>query len=213
MKLTRKGCIVLETIVFAIGIVAVVIALMTRRYTIGGIVGLASFIFYFSLVENGSWITLFLFSFGVLLIIMEVFIPDYGVMGVIGIIMLVAGTTIMNASVSEAIVDITVGLLIGISTFLALFKLGYRLPFTKQFVLENTLNSERGYNSAAENYQYYLNQTGITATPLRPTGKATFENGQTLDVVSDNDIINANESIRVVAISGNKLTVRRTEDG
>lgn len=205
----RKGCINLETIVFAVGIAAIVVGLMLERYTIGGLVAIASFVTYFSLVENGSWVTLFLFSFGFLLIMMEIFVPDYGVMGTIGAGLIIWGTAMMNLSIGEAVLDITVGLLLGLATFLVLFKMGYRIPFSSKWILENKLNAERGFNSSMQRHAEYLDKTAKTLTPLRPTGKAKFADGQVLEVVSDFEIIDAGEIVKVIKVTGNIIIVRR----
>lgn len=199
----------METIVFAIGIAAIIIGLMLRRFVIGGIIAIASFVLYFSLVENGSWLTLFLFAFGVLLLIMEIFVPNYGVMGAIGIILLIAGTTMMNLNIGEAILDITVGILIGLTSFLVLFKMGYRLPFANKWILANELNAQRGFSSNAQNYDRYLNQTAQTTTPLRLTGKAQFEDGQVLEVISEHEVIESGETVKVLKVTGSKIIVRR----
>lgn len=199
----------METIVFAVGVAAIIIGLMLRRFALGGIVAVASFVLYFSMVENGSWLTLFLFAFGVLLLIMEIFVPNYGVMGVIGVLLLIAGITLMNLNIGDAVLDITVGVLIGLASFLTLFKMGYRLPFANKWILANELNAKRGFSSSAQDYAQYLHQTAQTTTPLRPTGKARFADGQVLEVISEHEVINADETVKVIKVTGSKIVVRR----
>lgn len=199
----------METIVFAVGIAAIVAGLMLQRYTIGGLVAIASFIVYFSLVENGSWLTLFMFSFGFLLIMMEIFIPDYGLMGIVGSLLIIWGTVMMNLSITEAVIDVTVGLMIGLAAFLVLFKMGYRLPFANKWILDNKLDADRGFNSSVRQHGDYLDKTAKTITPLRPIGKAEFADGQVLEVVSDFEVIDAGEFVKVIKVTGNNIVVRR----
>ena len=68
----------METVLFSIGILAIIAGMMTRHYMLGGIVGAGSFLLYFGLYDNGSWLSLMLFALGTVLIISEVFLPTYG---------------------------------------------------------------------------------------------------------------------------------------
>jgi membrane-bound serine protease (ClpP class) len=203
----------LETVIFSIGILAIIAGLMTRHYMIGGIVSVAAFLGYFSLSETGSWLSLFMFAVGTILVIAEIFLPTYGILGVLGILFGAGGMVGQNGSFAASLIDIVIGALVGIVTFYVLVKLGYRMPFNEKIVLHSALNKERGFQSQTMNMQVYMGQSAVTITPLRPTGKATFPDGQILEVVSDNEIISAEESVTVVAIRNNQLFVRRSKHG
>jgi membrane-bound serine protease (ClpP class) len=53
-----------------------------------------------------------------------------------------------------------------------------------------------------------LNATGEALSQLRPSGKANF-NGQQLDVVTEGDLIERGEKIKVVQVEGTRIVVRR----
>lgn len=53
-----------------------------------------------------------------------------------------------------------------------------------------------------------LNATGEALSQLRPSGKANL-NGQQLDVVTEGDLIERGEKIKVVQVEGTRIVVRR----
>lgn len=199
----------METVLFSIGILAIIAGMMTRHYMLGGIVVAGSFLLYFGLYDNGSWLSLMLFALGTVLIISEVFLPTYGILGVVGLLIGAWGLMGQTADIGDAVVDLTIGVVVGIVAFYILVKLGYRIPFNDQIVLNTSLNRERGYQSQSVSVADYVSQEAVTLTPLRPTGKATFSDGNILEVMSDNEVIGSDEQVVVVRIRNNQLLVRR----
>lgn len=199
----------METVLFSIGILAIIAGMMTRHYMLGGIVVAGSFLLYFGLYDNGSWLSLMLFALGTVLIISEVFLPTYGILGVVGLLIGAWGLMGQTADIGDAVVDLTIGVVVGIVAFYILVKLGYSIPFNDQIVLNTSLNRERGYQSQSVSVADYVSQEAMTLTPLRPTGKATFSDGNILEVMSDNEVIGSDERVVVVRIRNNQLLVRR----
>ncbi|MFV8785297.1 NfeD family protein [Aerococcus urinaeequi] len=199
----------METVLFSIGILAIIAGMMTRHYMLGGIVVAGSFLLYFGLYDNGSWLSLMLFALGTVLIISEVFLPTYGILGVVGLLIGAWGLMGQTADIGDAVVDLTIGVVVGIVAFYILVKLGYSIPFNDQIVLNTSLNRERGYQSQSVSVADYVSQEAMTLTPLRPTGKATFSDGNILEVMSDNEVIGSDEQVVVVRIRNNQLLVRR----
>ena len=54
-----------------------------------------------------------------------------------------------------------------------------------------------------------INQTGMAYTDLRPSGKATIGD-QRLNVVTEGSFIEKDNSIKVIAVEGNRVVVRKT---
>ena len=53
-----------------------------------------------------------------------------------------------------------------------------------------------------------INQTGTTYTDLRPSGKATIGD-QRLNVVTEGSFIEKDNSVKVIAVEGNRVVVRK----
>ena len=54
-----------------------------------------------------------------------------------------------------------------------------------------------------------INQTGMAYTDLRPSGKATIGD-QRLNVVTEGSFIEKDNSVKVIAVEGNRVVVRKT---
>ena len=54
-----------------------------------------------------------------------------------------------------------------------------------------------------------INQTGMAYTDLRPSGKATIGDHQ-LNVVTEGSFIEKDNSVKVIAVEGNRVVVRKT---
>lgn len=196
----------LETIFLIVGFVSLVLLLFTNRLVIFGLLSIISFFGYFMVVDSGTWLTFLLFLFGILLLIAEVFIPDFGLIGIIGALLLGFGYFSNRADLWGSVMDLSLALIIAVITAYVLLKKGYRFLPGKNLVLGSALKSNRGY-STGKNYQEYLYEKGTALTTLRPSGKVEI-NGRTLDVVSDGKIIQEGSSVEVVHVEGIKIIVR-----
>ncbi|MBM6614456.1 hydrolase [Desemzia sp. RIT804] len=197
----------LNIALLSIGFLGLVIAAVTPRSTLGGAVSLLSFAAYFFMNENDEWYTIIIFILGISLLIFEVFIPDFGIAGIIGVLLIFFGLYQTVGDLGQAIRDLSIAVLLSISLIIVLAKKGYSFDNFSKLVLKNDLTSERGFSSSID-HSSLLGQTGKTLTALRPTGKAVFEE-ITLDVLSQNERIEENVLVEVVKVEGSKIIVRR----
>jgi membrane-bound serine protease (ClpP class) len=79
------------------------------------------------------------------------------------------------------------------------------LPQGARVIAETTLAD--AHSPALERARLSVGQAGHTKTPLRPSGKAVF-GGETLEVVSRGEFIEADRPVAVAHIEGNKVVVR-----
>ncbi len=82
------------------------------------------------------------------------------------------------------------------------------LPAGARVIAETTLAG--AHTVVPETARLSVGLTGRTKTPLRPSGKAVF-NGDTVEVVSRGEFIEADKPIAVARIDGNKVVVRPLE--
>ncbi len=164
-----------------------------------------------------SW-ELVLFIVGVILLLIEIFvIPGFGIAGITGtsliILSLLAGL-IGNVGlqfpdlryIAEAIWTLILTLLL----FGALvYSLSRYLPSSTRFnrlVLQPSLHRESGYVASTSRSEL-LGKEGVTLTPLRPSGIATFEH-ERVNVVTAGEYIPPNTRVRVTRVQGNRIEVR-----
>ncbi len=144
---------------------------------------------------------------GFALLILEIYLPGFGLPGISGTIMMIVGIVL----VAETFLQGLLITLIVVVLLCVAFSIVMRTASKGKF-----LNSKLVLNSVATKHKdenpldFYLNQEGVAATPLNPVGSGDFA-GVKLNVLSDGEFIEAGEKIRVVKIQGKKLLVRRIQ--
>jgi membrane-bound serine protease (ClpP class) len=155
---------------------------------------------------NDLFLILFLVA-GVFLIAIEIMlVPGFTYFGLSGIISLVIAIILafLNYSTSVALGIMSVSIFVVIAFFIWFFKKG----INRGFALKGSEKAEDGYLSYQENYQQFINKSGIAHSPLRPAGIVIID-GTKLSAVSQGDYIDAGEAILVLKVEGTKLIVRK----
>lgn len=165
-----------------------------------------------------------IFVAGLILIAVEIFaIPGFGIAGVAGITLMVAGLTLsmvenidpgtFNYDMRKVVkaffivvisfaVSIILSIIITKQLFNTNFSLGTKLALVK------TQQVDEGYTSADESYKEMLNKSGIAKTILRPSGKVMID-GDMYDATALTGFIESGEEIEVVNYHTGQLFVRR----
>jgi membrane-bound serine protease (ClpP class) len=191
------------------------------------IVAITGAVFYFmplyieGLAEHWE---ILVFIAGLILIAVELFvIPGFGVAGISGIILVIAGLTLslignvgfdfepVNADTavkSLFTVIISTVLSLSISIYLGL-KLLHTSLF-RRFVLESTQEKEKGFIGTSISEFSLLGKTGTAKTMLRPAGKVEIE-GEIYDATAETGFIDKGEKIKVVRYETAQLFVRKSE--
>lgn len=152
-------------------------------------------------------ISIVLFVVGIVLLVIEMLNPGFGLAGGVGILLLfidvlITANTFMQGLIMLAVLVSLIVILLSISIYLA--SKGY-LP--KKLVLSDSTSSESGF-SATEDMQYLIGKSGTTVTTLRPSGNVDFD-GVKLDVVSQGEYIDKRVEVEVIEVEGNRIVVRR----
>ena len=149
------------------------------------------------------------FFAGIGFLILEVFMPGFGMPGITGCVIEVIALVLTwfahgpLATLGLLLIVLAV-LAIAISTSLRSLSKG-KLGKSK-LVLNETESNEAGYR-AAEDMQVFVGREGTASTVLRPTGIADFD-GVRLNVSSEGDYITAGTRIRIISVEGQKILVR-----
>jgi membrane-bound serine protease (ClpP class) len=141
---------------------------------------------------------------GFICLVLEVFIPTGGVLGLLSL-----GSTIFGIyglfHQGQTLLAV-----LSIAFFLASFWGGFRfmvrrLKFPVALTPDTTTSVDRRIADL-------VGRQGLTLTPLRPAGMALID-GRKVDVVTPGDFVEKNVQIRVVDNSGNRVVVRQVETG
>ena len=147
---------------------------------------------------------------GMILIIVEVFLPGFGLPGISGVVLQVITVTLTwinhgpMAALGMTLIVLSVD---AIAISLALHSATKGKLSKSKIILRDTENNAAGYRSNKD-MEIFLGKEGVTTTVLRPTGMAEFD-GVRLNVVSEGDFIENGTKIRVTQIEGSRIVVKK----
>lgn len=159
-----------------------------------------------------------LFIIGILLIAAELFIiPGFGVAGISGIILIIAGLTmsllnntdfnfdgVSGKEIGEATLTVLVGLGGGFVLMIWLSnKIGQKGLFRKI-----ALNTDLEESTSSPNLTSLIGKEGIAATVLRPSGKVTIDN-ELYDAVSGSGFIEKDTKVIIVHFENAQVYVEK----
>lgn len=146
---------------------------------------------------------------GLLLLVIEMFTPGFGIPGLSGIISLLASVVIFwrsaGALAGLGLLFIIVALIIIVlATALKSASTG-RLS-RSSIILKETERPEDGYLASSDLGVHYVGKKGSTSTMLRPSGIADID-GVRLNVISEGSYIQKGAEIIVDRVEGNRIVV------
>lgn len=210
---------VVSSLLISMGMLGIMVELRTPGFGIAGGVGIGSLALFFWghwLVQLAGWEELLLASIGLVLLALEIFIiPGFGLAGTLGIAALLGGLALSmvgagdTAAVIVSVVwRVVMSLVAALLAGLVLLRFLPRLPLARRMILQTDLGSGPAHGSAPEADQHWLDKQGRALSVLRPAGIAIID-GARVDVVSDGEMIDADDRIQVMRVDGNRVVVRR----
>jgi len=146
---------------------------------------------------------LILLVLGFALVLIEMYVPGFGVPGVRGSLSLIAGTALFAKSAAEALV-LTIVI---VAVLCIALSLSIRSATRGRLARSRLILHEVSVPTVGEkDLTYFVGRTGESRTPLRPAGIAEFD-GVRLNVVSDGEWIESGKSLRVERVEGNRIVV------
>ena len=202
-----------------LGFLGILFELKIPGWGISGTLGLLFLALFFwghYLVGLAGWTELIILSLGILLLFLEIFIiPGFGIAGISGIILILAGIFLSlvkhplsapKAQLIQAFYTLSFAIIITFVGIILSWKFLPRTGLWKRLVLSSAETKKEGFQSATSQ-KSYLGKTGQSLTPLRPTGRAVIEQ-KTLDVITEGEFIDKNKAVKVIKVEGNKVIVK-----
>lgn len=155
---------------------------------------------------SGSWVEVLLFLAGIGLLILEVFIPGFGVFGIAGILSILTSFYFVMGANGPALNWLALSIVVALACFALVIKYLPSNPAWNLFVLKEKQENKAGYTGMPD-LSEYIGKTGVAVTTLRPAGIALIDEIRT-DVVTFGEYIDAGSTIVVVKVEGNKVFVR-----
>ena len=145
---------------------------------------------------------------GLVLAIAEMYIPGFGLPGILGGICLVVGIALFGDNPLEAlVVTIIVVTVLCIALSLSIHSLSKGRLAKSKLVLNDTVHDAE---LSEQDLSYFVGHEGMAKTVLRPAGMGEFD-GVKLNVVSDGAFIQNGAAIRIIRVEGNRIVVDSVE--
>lgn len=155
-----------------------------------------------------TW-ALILVALGVAVIIVELFVPSAGLLGIVAAILLISGivSAFLYSIEAGALLLLLLVLLLPV-LFVALIKVWPSTPIGKRILLgrmreEEVVLKGEHYDGLKE----LIGLTGVAKTKMLPSGVIEV-NGRTYDAVSDGFAIDPGQPLKVTAVRTNRLFVQ-----
>ncbi|NLV59536.1 MAG: hypothetical protein GXY67_12325 [Clostridiales bacterium] len=153
------------------------------------------------------------FLVGIGLLIVEVFMPGFGLAGISGIVLEIISVVLVYSNYGGlAALGMTIVILavIGITVSIALRSATRGRLSKSGLILKDRETAEEGY-TASSDLEVFLGKEGMASTTLRPTGMAEFD-GVKLNVVADGEFIPKDTPVRVDRVEGSRIVVRKVTE-
>ncbi len=146
-----------------------------------------------------------LLSLGYVLLLLELFVPG-GILGVLGVLCIGYGCTLafgLGTSWGLGAMGLSLTVTgIGLAVFL-------RSRAARRLVLEGP--TDGGWQAPDAGLRELLGASGTTLSPLRPAGLVDIA-GERVDVVADDEFLDAGVRVRVCEVEGNRVVVEPVAD-
>jgi membrane-bound serine protease (ClpP class) len=199
-------------ILLIIGLLGLTVELLIPGHLFPGLVGAASLGLYFfghMVAGFAGWESVILFVVGLILMIAEIFVTGFGIIGGLGVLALGAGVVMAAYDTTYGLKAMLLAIIIAVIAGIVIFKYFGHLGMWNRLILSDRQEKAAGY-VPTRNYRHMMYQIGRTITPLRPSGTAVFH-GQRFDVVSEGAFIPVDTEVQIVLVEGTRIVVRETD--
>ncbi len=209
---------IVSSLLIIIGLVGIFAEIKMGVWGLPGTIAVIALALFFGsgyILDLASALDIVMFVVGVILLLVEIFvIPGFGIVGILGIILMVAGLFLSLLSdfeltdfsfISNAIIQLA-AVFVGTGVFV--FILSKYLPKSSVFnrlILHENISSTSGYASKPS-LEHLVGTSGTSLTDLRPAGAAII-NGERIDVVTEGEYINHDSEVTVKSVVGSKVVV------
>ncbi|MDG2384413.1 MAG: NfeD family protein [Pirellulaceae bacterium] len=216
-------------ILLFIGAFALMAEISSPGLGLGGFLSILCFMLYFwanYLNGTAEILEVMLFLAGISFVIIEIFvIPGFGVFGlgggflVISSLVLASQTFVLPSNsyqynrFSSSLMMVAMAVFGLIVSGFVLSKYLHRAPILSRMMLlppDQEARVELARRESLVDYNHLMDEVGLTRTQLTPSGKAVF-GSEVMDVISDGQVIQKGEPIRVIEVSGSRIVVEPVE--
>ena len=159
------------------------------------------------LIENSPMVLCLLLGMG--LIVVEIFLPGFGLPGISGVVLICAGTVLASMHFGTLT---AVGILLVIIAVLAVLVSWVLRSAAKGDMnrSELFLHDREQLHQQADDMQVPVGRQGRTTSLLRPAGTADFH-GVRHNVVTEGGFLEGGQMVEIIRVEGKRIVVRPLE--
>jgi membrane-bound serine protease (ClpP class) len=199
-----------KSLLLSVIFLAVFTEIKTAGMGVAAFVGLVAALLFFGsqwLTGVAGWLEVILFLSGILLILIELFVPGFGFWGISGAGCILVSIFLTLGGNGGAFTILSISLVIAIFAFMMILKFLPSSRLWAKLILNDSESKQAGFSSASD-YSNFVGKEGIVLTLLRPAGIVDID-GVQLDVVSEGQYIEPGKRVKVVSITGSRIVVKR----
>ena len=206
------GMPLLQVLLITIIFLSVLVEIKTGGMGAGILLGIvAAGVFFGSQYVKGlvSVFHIAVFLGGVLCIVVEMLMPTVGLLADAGVAAMLYSMVLAMGGNISAVYAMLAAFVLAALIFALIVK---KLPSSrlwKKIVLSDASTTDRGYVSTRTQAEL-IGRTGVVLTELRPSGTVQLD-GVPVDVVSEGAFLPKGTVVRVTAVQGSRVVVRRVE--
>jgi membrane-bound serine protease (ClpP class) len=209
-----------------IGWFALMFELMSPGVGVPGFLASVCFLlFFWSSILHGTagWLEVLLFVAGIVFVLVEIFVlPGFGAFGIGGGLLVVASLVLASqtfvwpqnpyewSQVPDSLLVVAASGAGILASLVFARQVLTRAPVFRRVALETPDEGQLEqlrYQESLVHFEHLLGKRGVTTTPLLPAGKAQFGD-ETVDVISDGELVPIGAAIAVSEVHGNEVVVR-----
>ena len=153
----------------------------------------------------------FLIILSAILLVIEIFIPSFGLLSICAICSLVGGIWIFfEHSAAAGWIGVGISAVLFPVVWIISYRIFPKTRFGKSVSLEGPKREPGDAIPDTPELAGMLGKRGVVITPLRPVGMCDFE-GKRLECVAERGYVGKDKKIVVIDVEGTQLTVRLEE--
>lgn len=200
---------ILLALSFSLAFISIVAIFFTDKKILFSVIALALFAYFYKVgFDRGEadLITIICFISGILLLVIELITPSFGILGTLGLVLTIYS---LMDSLDNSLFGIIVLMITAASVFISItlfIKLGFSAKVFEKSILTNVQTKERGYNSKKD-YSFLLEKSGKALSILRPTGRIEIDE-KIYDARTYGEFIKKDVGVKVVEIKDGNIYVK-----
>ena len=215
---------IVTSILLSVAIFGLIAEVRTPGWGLGGsmaIIALALFFGSHLVIHLAEWDELLLFVVGLVLLVAEVaFIPGFGLVGLAGILCMMASLLLTRLpsiewwglwgldEISQVVGQLALSMIAAIVASVVVLRSLPRIAAFNRLILGSRTSADEGYVSApTERDSDMVGQEGVTLSELRPVGVGLFD-GRRVDIIAEGEFIDEQTSVKVIEARGSRVVVR-----